>query len=317
MNEQLIKFIELCLADGVISDKEREVIFRKAKSLGVDEDECEILIDSYTQQVNKIPDNNKSVTSKPKRNFTPKTVEKIKPADLNKERKLFEEVTKLKEEEKKISANYDSVLEDLKVKTREVNKIKAETEVDFENFKKEFFENRDDLNNKYISSINQEVSKKFGNTEMILSTKEKTELSNLDLNKKKNFILKNSKWNSTYVNSKRRTKRNFIYLLSLLPVAYAIVEGFLFEMNNHIMANWVIIFIVVFMIGIGSNYNKKIKENTMNFTDDDIKSIIDKVNKSLKNDFAQLELKEKKINNYISLSKYDLSIPQKNKISHS
>jgi hypothetical protein len=317
MNEQLIKFIELCLADGVISDKEREVIFRKAKSLGVDEDECEILIDSYTQQVNKIPDNNKSVTSKPKRNFTPKTVEKIKPADLNKERKLFEEVTKLKEEEKKISANYDSVLEDLKVKAREVNKIKAETEVDFENFKKEFFENRDDLNNKYISSINQEVSKKFGNTEMILSTKEKTELSNLDLNKKKNFILKNSKWNSTYVNSKRRTKRNFIYLLSLLPVAYAIVEGFLFEMNNHIMANWVIIFIVVFMIGIGSNYNKKIKENTMNFTDDDIKSIIDKVNKSLKNDFAQLELKEKKINNYISLSKYDLSIPQKNKISHS
>lgn len=35
MNEQLIKFIELCLMDGVISDKEREVIFRKSKELGV------------------------------------------------------------------------------------------------------------------------------------------------------------------------------------------------------------------------------------------------------------------------------------------
>lgn len=45
MNEQLIKFIELCLADGVISDKEREVIFRKAKALGVDEDECEIILE--------------------------------------------------------------------------------------------------------------------------------------------------------------------------------------------------------------------------------------------------------------------------------
>jgi hypothetical protein len=32
MNEQLIKFIELCLADGVISDKQREGII----SLGID-----------------------------------------------------------------------------------------------------------------------------------------------------------------------------------------------------------------------------------------------------------------------------------------
>ena len=31
MNEQLIKFIELCLIDGIITDKEREVIFRKSK----------------------------------------------------------------------------------------------------------------------------------------------------------------------------------------------------------------------------------------------------------------------------------------------
>jgi len=46
MNEQLIKFIELCLSDGVITDKEREVIFRKSKELGVPEDECEIILDS-------------------------------------------------------------------------------------------------------------------------------------------------------------------------------------------------------------------------------------------------------------------------------
>ncbi|MGB1102786.1 MAG: hypothetical protein ACPG21_04090 [Crocinitomicaceae bacterium] len=50
MNEQLIKFIELCLEDGVISDKEREVIFRKSKELGVPDDECEILIDSLVSK---------------------------------------------------------------------------------------------------------------------------------------------------------------------------------------------------------------------------------------------------------------------------
>lgn len=46
MNSDLIKFIELCLADGVISEKELEVIYRKAYQLGVDRDECEILIDA-------------------------------------------------------------------------------------------------------------------------------------------------------------------------------------------------------------------------------------------------------------------------------
>jgi hypothetical protein len=52
MNEQLLKFIELCLTDGVITDKEREVIFRKAAEFNVDTDECEIILESMIQQKN-------------------------------------------------------------------------------------------------------------------------------------------------------------------------------------------------------------------------------------------------------------------------
>ena len=52
MNEQLLKFIELCLTDGVITDKEREVIFRKAAEYNVDIDECEIILESMIQQKN-------------------------------------------------------------------------------------------------------------------------------------------------------------------------------------------------------------------------------------------------------------------------
>lgn len=52
MNPKLIKFIELCLVDGVISDKEREVIFRKSKELGVPEDECEIILEGMIQKLN-------------------------------------------------------------------------------------------------------------------------------------------------------------------------------------------------------------------------------------------------------------------------
>ena len=52
MNEQLVKFIELCLTDGIITDKEREVIFRKAAEYNVDIDECEIILESMIQQKN-------------------------------------------------------------------------------------------------------------------------------------------------------------------------------------------------------------------------------------------------------------------------
>jgi hypothetical protein len=50
MNDQLIKFIELCLADGIISEKERAVIFRKAAEYNVPLDECEIILESMIQQ---------------------------------------------------------------------------------------------------------------------------------------------------------------------------------------------------------------------------------------------------------------------------
>jgi len=45
MNPELIKFIELCLIDGTLSEKEKQVIFRKAEQLGVPKDECEIILD--------------------------------------------------------------------------------------------------------------------------------------------------------------------------------------------------------------------------------------------------------------------------------
>ena len=60
MNEKLIEFIKLCLVDGVISDKEREVIFRKSKEFGVPEDECEIILDSMIHSMNKENDQTRS-----------------------------------------------------------------------------------------------------------------------------------------------------------------------------------------------------------------------------------------------------------------
>lgn len=50
MNQDLEKLIELTLADGQLSEKERTVLFRKAKELGVDHDEFEIVLDAKLHQ---------------------------------------------------------------------------------------------------------------------------------------------------------------------------------------------------------------------------------------------------------------------------
>ena len=74
MNDQLIKFIELCLVDGVISDKEREVIFRKAEQLGVPKDECEIILEGMFMQ--KAESSNQPVKQTNEKDSTEKSIKK-------------------------------------------------------------------------------------------------------------------------------------------------------------------------------------------------------------------------------------------------
>ena len=45
MHPEIEKLIELALADGQVTERERNVILKKAKSLGVDEDEVEMILD--------------------------------------------------------------------------------------------------------------------------------------------------------------------------------------------------------------------------------------------------------------------------------
>lgn len=308
MNEELIKFIELCLMDGVISDKEREVILRKAKKIGVDEDECEILIDSFAQKANSKPIVSTNEVVKPKRSYTPNQVRQIKPAALNKEEELSKEVMNIKEKEKNLLSNYDLTIEYLKVSNEDIKNTKKNFEDEFKKYKNNYEKSNKSLNEKYIKMINQEISKRFGETEIILTTEQKNSFIDLSLNEKEDFILKNSKWNSISLNKKRRKKRNIWYLVSLLPILYAIIEAE-FDMDDMKSANWWLLIVGFFIIIIGTNYNEQIKENKMNFNDDDLKVIIDIVNKSLKKSFDELELSKNLIDNYISLTNYSLTVP--------
>ena len=64
MYQELISLIELCLVDGVISEKERNVIFNKSKSLNITDDECEVIIDSLIHKHNKKSIDNKKIKDK-------------------------------------------------------------------------------------------------------------------------------------------------------------------------------------------------------------------------------------------------------------
>ena len=46
MHPEIEKLIELALADGQITEKERNVIFKKAIALGIDEDEIEMIVEA-------------------------------------------------------------------------------------------------------------------------------------------------------------------------------------------------------------------------------------------------------------------------------
>lgn len=45
-NEELESLIEAALADGVLTDKKKQVLFKKAESLGIDHDEFEMVLDA-------------------------------------------------------------------------------------------------------------------------------------------------------------------------------------------------------------------------------------------------------------------------------
>lgn len=53
MNPELEKLIEFALADGVVTDKEREIVRRKAEKLGEDPDEAEMILDAKLAMQNK------------------------------------------------------------------------------------------------------------------------------------------------------------------------------------------------------------------------------------------------------------------------
>ena len=153
MNKDLMAFIDLCLIDGAISEKERKVIFAKAKELGVGKDECDVLIESLTQKKSK-------TTTKPtikKREFEPKTIKSIPPAPLNNENKLNSYIKSNNEKLLSLSNQEAEEIKKIKQSNQEiVDKINA-LRVELESFQKTHNEKKTQL----LETYRNEVEKKL------------------------------------------------------------------------------------------------------------------------------------------------------------
>jgi hypothetical protein len=52
-NEQLEKLIEMALMDGELTEKEKQILFKKAESFGVDLDEFEMVLEAKLLEIKK------------------------------------------------------------------------------------------------------------------------------------------------------------------------------------------------------------------------------------------------------------------------
>ena len=66
-NEQLEQLIDAALADGVLTEKEKQILFKKAQALGVDLDEFEMVLDARLVKLKKAEEE-KAASSAPKSN---------------------------------------------------------------------------------------------------------------------------------------------------------------------------------------------------------------------------------------------------------
>lgn len=167
MNKDLINFIELCLSDGVISEKEREVIFRKSKELGVPEDECEIILNGMIVKYSGKIEEKES--KKDTENYFENEITEV--INLNFEETTDETLKKLFE---------SSVLE----KINKTHLIKSNIETELETIEKKVFLLQDSLNELEVKISN--LLKE--NQELIKKTEFNTHQFNNNL---KNYIDKN------------------------------------------------------------------------------------------------------------------------------
>lgn len=303
MHSEIEKLIAMALADGQLSDKEREILLRKAEKLGLDLDEVEMYIEGEIsanntkskddKEIFNINQNSSQVNEKLQpRGYTPKKINHLKPAildkevglnlaneDLNKNNSiLFKKINNLYG---KIKVHYDFLLTE-KIKVDKQTKI---IEAKYNDTSKLYID-------EFINDINLQVSNKFGQTKLIINSQNK--IIGLNPDEIISLIKNEGKWDSSILNHKYDKKRIFFNKLIFFGIILIIwinsTSPYTFR-EIGIEKKWVGFIAFVFTVVVGlnaTNYSKLIKNNKMNFSFEEIIPVLNEIIKKYENKFTEL-----------------------------
>lgn len=315
MNPEIEKLIKMALADGQVTDKEREIILRKAEKLGLDGDEVEMYLEGSI--VSQIPNNSAKIIQETavnhektpskrdiskNRNFTPKIVKPIEPALLNHENELKLKISKLSDNNKVLFDNLENLIKAIKLPHSDLDSKKRDVDKKIYLLQNEFDENSKKYIGEFISEINNSISKKYGPSNLIFKNPE--QFIGLDVNEIKSLINKDGLWDSSKLTIQRRKYYQLCVNIVIALVIFFVIMFFVVDSSNEMgLLIFVSICGISFTVKMAIKYLSLIEDNKMNFTDENINSIIDKTRKNYNSKFEQLVTLKSQIN--------DLKISQK------
>lgn len=304
MSPEIDKLIEMALADGQISDKEREIILRKAEKLGLDVDEVEMYLEGSL--LSNIPINSAKIISekvvnlesKPliseianNRNFTPKIVTPIEPALLNNENELKLKILELSDSKKVLFNNLDKLIKNIKIQQIDLIKIKSSFDKQLNSIKEDYKKNANNKLGKFINEINTAIAKKFGGGRLIFEKPEK--FIGLDFMELTKLIETEGGLNLDDLQSKRKKIRLLLYFLCIPPFYYVYINFLgLPEGLNHIEnSGYKTLFGFAILISLGMkiiSLSELIAEKKSNLSRVDLNSIIREIRRKYSNEFDEL-----------------------------
>jgi hypothetical protein len=304
MNPEIEKLIKMALVDGQVTDKEREIILRKAEKLGLDTDEVEMYLegsldskkqDNSSKMIIETSDNIESKTFKSDtssdRKFTPKKVKKIEPAQLNKVSELELKISQLSESKKILFNNLEKLIEDIKSPQRDLVKIKSSFDKQLNLIKEDYKKNVSTTLGKFINEINTAIATKFGGGKLNFDKLEKfIGLNIMELTK---LIETEGGLNLDDLQGKRKKIRLLLYFLCIPPFYYVYINFLgLPEGLNHIEnSGYKTLFGFAILISLGIkiiSLSELIAEKKSNFSDADLNPIIREVRRKYSNEFDEL-----------------------------
>lgn len=90
MNAEMIKLVDIALEDGILTDKEREILLRKANSLGLDLDEVEMYLENRLGKLNQNQQKDQEIVNRSENLNRVFEIEKRQKERKLQENKLFQ-----------------------------------------------------------------------------------------------------------------------------------------------------------------------------------------------------------------------------------